>query len=176
MLQEDDGDEDFEPPPVDEEEEDEEAGVRRRNIQARELNDLVQDAYKQVRPWPSNSKSLAVVFLNSQCGYSSVRRDPMMMLFLRKRREAFLEIALALIRTLVHNANFDHLHDTARFFTLSHHNQAEGREQWTTSLLLNDQIDVVFAHKSVSWVPGHASTLPFSAAARYLGGRAHGLL
>lgn len=46
--QEDDGDEDFEPPVVDEDEEGEEAGVRRRNIQARELNDLVQDAYKQV--------------------------------------------------------------------------------------------------------------------------------
>lgn len=54
LVQEDDGDEDFEPPPVDEEEEGEEAGVRRRNIQARELNDLVQDAYKQVTPWPSN--------------------------------------------------------------------------------------------------------------------------
>lgn len=53
-MQEDDGDEDFEPPPVDEEEEGEEAGVRRRNIQARELNDLVQDAYKQVMRWPAN--------------------------------------------------------------------------------------------------------------------------
>lgn len=47
-LQDDDGDEDFEPPLVDEDEEGEEAGVRRRNIQARELNDLVQDACKQV--------------------------------------------------------------------------------------------------------------------------------
>lgn len=48
LLQEDDADEDFKPSPVDEEEEGEEAGVRRRNIQARELNDLLQDAYKQV--------------------------------------------------------------------------------------------------------------------------------
>ncbi|CAM9711823.1 unnamed protein product [Ectocarpus sp. 8 AP-2014] len=48
MPEEDDGDEDFEPPMVDEDEEGEEAGVRRRNIQARELNDLVQDAYKQL--------------------------------------------------------------------------------------------------------------------------------
>lgn len=51
-IQEDDADEDFEPSllEVDEEgeEEDEEAGVRRRNIQARELDDLLQDAYKQV--------------------------------------------------------------------------------------------------------------------------------
>lgn len=48
VRQEDEGDDDFEPPAVDEEEECEEAGVRRRNIQARELNDLLQDAYKQV--------------------------------------------------------------------------------------------------------------------------------
>ncbi|CAN0312386.1 unnamed protein product, partial [Ectocarpus fasciculatus] len=48
MPEEDDGDEDFEPPVVDDDEEGEEAGVRRRNIQARELNDLVQDAYKQL--------------------------------------------------------------------------------------------------------------------------------
>lgn len=52
MVQEDDADEDFEPSllEIDEEaeEEDEEAGVRRRNIQARELDDLLQDAYKQV--------------------------------------------------------------------------------------------------------------------------------
>ncbi|CAN0024073.1 unnamed protein product [Scytosiphon promiscuus] len=48
MPEDDDGDEDFEPPLVDEEEEGEEAGIRRRNIQARELNDLVQDAYKQL--------------------------------------------------------------------------------------------------------------------------------
>lgn len=47
-MQEDDGDEDFEPPLVDEEEEGDEGGIRRRNIQARELHDLVQDAYKQV--------------------------------------------------------------------------------------------------------------------------------
>eukprot|EP00752_Nemacystus_decipiens_P014648 g13045.t1 len=50
MPEEDDGDEDFEPPLVDEEDEGEEAGVRRRNIQARELNDLVQDACKQLGP------------------------------------------------------------------------------------------------------------------------------
>lgn len=43
----DDGDEDFEPP-ADEEEEGEEAGIRRRNIQARELSDLLQDAFQQV--------------------------------------------------------------------------------------------------------------------------------
>lgn len=47
-FQEDDGDEDFEPPVGEEEEEGEEAGVRRRNIQARELTDLLQDAFKQV--------------------------------------------------------------------------------------------------------------------------------
>lgn len=46
----DDGDEDFEPPAAEEEEEGEEAGVRRRNIQARELSDLLQDACKQVKP------------------------------------------------------------------------------------------------------------------------------
>ncbi|CAM9336558.1 unnamed protein product [Laminaria digitata] len=49
MPEEDDGDEDFEPP-VDEEEEGEEAGIRRRNIQSRELNDLLHDAYKQLGP------------------------------------------------------------------------------------------------------------------------------
>lgn len=49
LFQEDDGDEDFEPPSLDEEEEGEEAGIRRRSIQSRELNDLLQDAYKQVR-------------------------------------------------------------------------------------------------------------------------------
>lgn len=46
----DDGDEDFEPP-ADEEEEGEEAGIRRRNIQARELSDLLQDAFQQVSPF-----------------------------------------------------------------------------------------------------------------------------
>lgn len=48
FCQDDEADEDFEPPVLDEDEEGEEAGVRRRNIQARELNDLLQDAYKQV--------------------------------------------------------------------------------------------------------------------------------
>lgn len=57
LFQDDDGDEDFEPPPAEDEEEGEEAGVRRRNIQARELNDLLQDAYKQVTSsWSNRSQ------------------------------------------------------------------------------------------------------------------------
>eukprot|EP00752_Nemacystus_decipiens_P014877 g13246.t1 len=49
LPEDDDGDEDFEPPP-DEEEEGEEADTRRRNIQARELNDLLHDAFQQNGP------------------------------------------------------------------------------------------------------------------------------
>ena len=58
LFQEDDGDEDFEPPPVDEEEEGEEAGIRRRSIQSRELNDLLHDAYKQVMARPKIQRIL----------------------------------------------------------------------------------------------------------------------
>lgn len=56
-YQEEDGDEDFEPPTAEEEEEGEEAGVRRRNIQARELSDLLQDAFTQVRPVEASTLS-----------------------------------------------------------------------------------------------------------------------
>lgn len=58
-IQDDDGDEDFEPSPVEDDDEgEEEAGVRRRNIQSRELNDLLQDAYKQVLYFMSLSENM----------------------------------------------------------------------------------------------------------------------
>lgn len=59
-YQEEDGDEDFEPPAAEEEEEGEDAGVRRRNIQARELSDLLQDAFTQVRPVEASTIALPV--------------------------------------------------------------------------------------------------------------------
>lgn len=47
-CQEDDCDEDFKPLAAEDDEECEEAGVRSRNIQTRELSDLLHDAFKQV--------------------------------------------------------------------------------------------------------------------------------
>lgn len=73
MLQEDDGDEDFEPPLVDEEEEGEEAGVRRRNIQARELNDLMRDAYTQVTPWPPTCRAFLDCNFSQRLQFRPVR-------------------------------------------------------------------------------------------------------
>ena len=59
-CQEDDCDEDFKPLAAEDEEEFEEAGVRSRTIQARELSDLLHDAFKQVTLLPLFSFGLNI--------------------------------------------------------------------------------------------------------------------
>lgn len=47
--QDDDADEDFEPPPQEDDDDGDETAAQPRNIHARELTDLLEDAYNQVR-------------------------------------------------------------------------------------------------------------------------------